>query len=37
MMSRVDGMEPAEVAIGMKVKAKIDDSGDEPLVIFEKA
>ncbi|MGA0393939.1 MAG: Zn-ribbon domain-containing OB-fold protein, partial [Rhodospirillales bacterium] len=35
MMSRVDGMEPAEVAIGMKVKAKIDDSGDEPLVIFE--
>ena len=36
-MSRVEGVEPTEVAIGMKVKAKVDTSGDDPIVIFEKA
>ena len=41
LMSRVEGIEPAEVTIGLKVKAKIDtpsdDKDDAPLVVFEKA
>jgi hypothetical protein len=41
LMSRVDGVEPTEVAIGMKVKAKIIAPGDgkdaAPLLVFEKA
>ena len=37
MMSRVEGIEPTEVTIGLKVKAKVDTSGDDPIVVFEKA
>lgn len=35
MMSRVVGIEPTEVKIGMKVKAKIDKIGDHDAVVFE--
>ena len=35
MMSRVVGIEPAEVVIGMKVKAKIDELNGAPAVLFE--
>ncbi|MCR9256747.1 MAG: Zn-ribbon domain-containing OB-fold protein [Alphaproteobacteria bacterium] len=37
MMARVEGIAPDQVAIGMKVKAKIGESGGEPAVIFEPA
>ena len=37
MMSRVVGIEPADVKIGMKVKAKVDAIGDKPAVVFEPA
>jgi uncharacterized OB-fold protein len=41
LMSRVDGVEPTEVTIGLKVKAKIIAPGDgkdaAPLLVFEKA
>lgn len=37
MMSRVVGIEPSEVKIGMKVKAKVDKIGDSPAVVFEPA
>ena len=35
MMSRVVGIEPTEVKIGMKVKAKVDKIGDHDAVVFE--
>ena len=35
MMSRVVGIEPAEVKVGMKVKAKVDKIGDHDAVVFE--
>ena len=37
MMSRVVGIDPAAVTIGMKVKAKIDDLNGAPAVLFEPA
>ena len=37
MMSRVVGIEPTDVKIGMKVKAKVDKIGDEDAVVFEVA
>ncbi|MEO1650045.1 MAG: Zn-ribbon domain-containing OB-fold protein [Pseudomonadota bacterium] len=35
MMSRVVGIDPHDVAIGMKVRAKVDSIGDAPAVVFE--
>ena len=35
MMSRVQGSQP--VRIGMKVRARIDSSGGEPIVVFDPA
>ena len=35
MMSRVVGMDPTEVNIGMKVQAKIDELNGAPAVMFE--
>ena len=37
MMSRVDGVPPTEVKIGMRVKAKVVKVNDAGLVIFEPA
>ena len=37
MMSRVVGIAPTEVKIGMKVKAKVDKIGDHDAVVFEPA
>jgi hypothetical protein len=37
MMSRVVGIDPREVTIGMKVKAKVDDLNGAPAVLFEPA
>lgn len=37
MMSRVEGIPPHEVRIGMAVRARIDDSGDTPVVVFDPA
>ncbi|MEM6621811.1 MAG: OB-fold domain-containing protein [Pseudomonadota bacterium] len=37
MMSRVVGMDPTEIAIGMKVRAKIEDLNGAPAVVWEKA
>ena len=37
MMSRVIGIAPTDVKIGMKVKAKIDSIGDTPAIVFEPA
>lgn len=35
MMSRVTGIAPDAVTIGMKVRARIDRSGNAPIVVFE--
>ena len=35
MMSRVVGVAPEEVAIGMKVRAKVDELNGAPAVLFE--
>lgn len=35
MMSRVEGDAP--VGIGMKVRARVDPSGDEPIILFDPA
>jgi uncharacterized OB-fold protein len=35
MMSRVVGIPSTEVRIGMTVRARIDTSGDAPVVVFE--
>jgi len=37
MMSRVDGIAPDAVTIGMAVKARIVREGDAPLLVFEVA
>ena len=37
MMSRVEGLAPEDVTIGMAVRAEVDRSGDTPLVIFRPA
>lgn len=35
MMSRVEGVSPDEVRIGMRVKARVALGGNEPLVVFD--
>lgn len=35
MMSRVTGIPPEAVVIGMAVTARIDHSGEQPIVVFE--
>lgn len=35
MMSRVEGVPPDQVRIGMKVKARIGLDGDNPIVLFD--
>lgn len=35
LMSRVVGVDPHDVTIGMRVKAKVDTIGDTPAVVFE--
>jgi hypothetical protein len=35
MMSRVEGIEPWEVTIGMAVQARIVTQDGEPVVVFE--
>lgn len=37
MMSRVVGIAPEDVKIGMKVRAKVDTIDDTPAVVFEPA
>ncbi len=37
MMSRVVGIEPGEVTVGMKVRAKVDELNGAPAVVFEPA
>lgn len=37
MMSRVDGIPPEQVRIGMRVKARIVRENDKPVVVFEPA
>lgn len=37
MMSRVDGVPPQDVRIGMRVKAKVVRENDRPFVVFEPA
>ncbi|HUF86805.1 MAG TPA: OB-fold domain-containing protein [Thermohalobaculum sp.] len=37
MMSRVVGIAPEEVTIGMKVRAKVEDLNGAPAVVFEPA
>ncbi len=37
MMSRVEGLEPSAVAIGMAVQARIIDQDGEPVVVFDVA
>lgn len=37
MMSRVEGVEPAAVAIGMKVRARIVEDEGRPVVVFVPA
>lgn len=37
MMSRVVGIEPQDVKIGMKVKGKVGKIGDQDAVVFEPA
>lgn len=37
MMSRIDGLAPADVRIGMNVEARIVQEGDSPLVVFVPA
>jgi uncharacterized OB-fold protein len=37
LMSRVEGLDPEKVAIGMPVRARIDRRGAEPLLVFDPA
>lgn len=37
MMSRLDGIAPSKIEIGMKVTAKIVHENDTPLLVFEPA
>lgn len=36
LMSRVEGLEPADVTIGMRVKARITTVDGAPLLVFDK-
>ena len=36
MMSKVVGIDHEALCIGMKVKARLDSSGDKPLVVFDQ-
>lgn len=35
MMSRVEGLSAEQVSIGQRVKARIDQSGDQPILLFD--
>ncbi|MEP6874803.1 MAG: OB-fold domain-containing protein, partial [Burkholderiales bacterium] len=35
MMSRVEGLKPEDVRIGMRVQARVRTEGETPLVVFE--
>ena len=35
MMSRVEGIAPEAVRIGMRVRARVALQGDEPVVVFD--
>ncbi len=37
MMSRVDGIAPEDVRIGMRVRARVVEEGGRPLLVFEPA
>jgi uncharacterized OB-fold protein len=37
MMSRVEGLPPEEVRIGMRVRARVGRENDRPLVLFDPA
>ena len=37
MMSRVEGVDPQSVRIGMAVRAKVIREGEKPLLVFEPA
>jgi uncharacterized OB-fold protein len=37
MMSRVEGMAPEQVRIGMAVRAKVIREGERPVLVFESA
>ncbi|HUS95992.1 MAG TPA: Zn-ribbon domain-containing OB-fold protein [Hyphomicrobiaceae bacterium] len=37
MMSRVVGIKPEDVTVGMKVRAKVDKIGEQAAVVFEPA
>lgn len=37
LMSRVEGMDAAAVTIGLRVRARIDASGDVPVLLFDPA
>ena len=37
MMSRVEGLAPQDVKIGMSVRAKIVSAEDRPVIVFESA
>jgi uncharacterized OB-fold protein len=37
MMSRVEGIAPEDVRIGMKVRARISRDGDQHLLVFDPA
>ena len=37
LMSRIDGTAAQDVAIGLRVRAKIVTDGDDPLLVFEAA
>jgi uncharacterized OB-fold protein len=37
IMSRIEGMAPQDIKIGMNVRAKIIHENDLPLVVFERA
>jgi uncharacterized OB-fold protein len=37
MMSRVEGVPPEDVRIGMRVRARVVREGEQPLLVFEPA
>lgn len=37
MMSRVEGIQPTQVRIGMPVRARVETTGGEPLIVFVPA
>ena len=36
LMSRIDGVAPADVRIGMRVRARVTVENDAPLLVFEQ-